>query len=467
MASQTRTRVAVAGASLVALLAAFLVAGGNLSTFGAAPSDQRSVGRVDTCTTNSQGSCTINHGYGEKPSAVVVTPSGAQGFMAAVVNPANTSATSYTVTFFKHDGTRWASTAITWNAVLDFAPLPPPDTTAPDTSITSAPVSGTTSTSASFQFTATESPATFECRIDAGSFAACASPKAYSGLTAGSHTFAVQAKDAAGNTDASPATHAWDIAAAPPPPAMWVPTPGAQWQWQLGGQLSAADYAMCDPLVSTCYTPPAVKAFDVDGFENSAATVAAIKARQAGTGVICYISAGTFEDWRPDASSFPEAVKGSGNGWPGEKWLDIRAISTLQPIMAARMQMCKDKGFDSVEPDNIDGYSNNTGFPLTGAQQITYNKMLATEAHNRGMSITLKNDVDQITALEPFYDYALNEECYRYSECDGYTAFSSKGKAVLITVYRTADMSCANATANGWALMRKNLDLDRPRYICP
>ena len=77
---------------------------------------------------------------------------------------------------------------------------------------------------------------------------------------------------------------------------------------------------------------------------------------------VCYVSLGTYEDWRPDADSFPSSVLGSGNGWPGEKWLDIRQISKLSPIMTARFQMCKDKGFDAVEPDNIDGYSNCTGF---------------------------------------------------------------------------------------------------------
>ena len=84
------------------------------------------------------------------------------------------------------------------------------DTVAPDTSITAGPAAAVNVTTASFSFTATEA-ATFECKIDAGAFAACSSPKAYSGLAVGSHTFQVRARDAAGNQDATPATHAWTV----------------------------------------------------------------------------------------------------------------------------------------------------------------------------------------------------------------------------------------------------------------
>ena len=91
---------------------------------------------------------------------------------------------------------------------------PPPDTTPPDTTIGSGPGDPTTSTSASFAFTSSESGSTFQCKLDAGSYAACASPKSYSGLATGQHTFSVRATDAAGNTDASPATRTWTISTA-------------------------------------------------------------------------------------------------------------------------------------------------------------------------------------------------------------------------------------------------------------
>jgi hypothetical protein len=87
----------------------------------------------------------------------------------------------------------------------------PPDTTPPDTSITAGPSDPTTSTSATFSFAATETGSTYECKLDSGSFTACSAPKSYTGLSAGQHTFSVRATDAAGNTDATPASWTWTI----------------------------------------------------------------------------------------------------------------------------------------------------------------------------------------------------------------------------------------------------------------
>lgn len=96
------------------------------------------------------------------------------------------------------------------DVVVTVNPQPAGDTTPPDTTITANPPASTTSTSASFSFTANEA-STFECKLDAGSYAACSSPKAYSGLAVGSHTFSVRATDTAGNVDATPATYTWSI----------------------------------------------------------------------------------------------------------------------------------------------------------------------------------------------------------------------------------------------------------------
>src|SRR5204863_9566135 len=85
-------------------------------------------------------------------------------------------------------------------------PPPPPDTTPPDTTIGSGPASSTTSTTASFSFSSTETGSSFECRLDGGAWGSCSSPKSYSGLSVGSPTFDVRAKDAAGNPHPSPAS---------------------------------------------------------------------------------------------------------------------------------------------------------------------------------------------------------------------------------------------------------------------
>jgi hypothetical protein len=90
------------------------------------------------------------------------------------------------------------------------------DTTTPNTTITAQPANPTNQTSASFSFTSTEAGSSFECRLDGAAFAACTSPRSYTGLTDGAHTFEVRATDPAGNTDASPTSYAWTVDTAAP-----------------------------------------------------------------------------------------------------------------------------------------------------------------------------------------------------------------------------------------------------------
>ena len=124
---------------------------------------------------------------------------------------------------------------------------------------------------------------------------------------------------------------------------------------------------------------------------------------------ICYISAGTWENWRPDAGQFLSSDKGRAvSGWVGEKWLNIKS-DNVKNIMAARMQMCKSKGFLAIDADNVDGYSNSNGLGLTAADQLAYNTWLASTAHGLGLSIGLKNDLGQITQLAGYFDFFLNE----------------------------------------------------------
>ncbi|MCC7306375.1 MAG: PxKF domain-containing protein [Acidobacteria bacterium] len=89
------------------------------------------------------------------------------------------------------------------------------DTMPPDTTITGNPTNPTNSTSASFTFTSNETSVTFECSLDGAAFAACTSPKSYTGLALGSHTFQVRAKDSVGNTDPTPASYTWVINSPP------------------------------------------------------------------------------------------------------------------------------------------------------------------------------------------------------------------------------------------------------------
>ena len=90
------------------------------------------------------------------------------------------------------------------------------DVTPPNTSISNAPASLTNSTSASFVFTSTEAGSTFQCSLDGGALANCTSPDNYAALAEGIHSYSVQATDAAGNTDPTPATHNWTVDLTPP-----------------------------------------------------------------------------------------------------------------------------------------------------------------------------------------------------------------------------------------------------------
>jgi len=130
------------------------------------------------------------------------------------------------------------------------------------------------------------------------------------------------------------------------------------------------------------------------------------------------------------------------------------------------MQMCKDKGFDAVEPDNIDGYTNNTGFPLTAQNQITYNNWLADQAHALGLSIGLKNDVDQVAALQPKFNWALNKECNQYAECGVYSAFTLANKAIFNAEYKdTIANLCPKDAAKKINGVIYNLNLDGKKFL--
>jgi hypothetical protein len=205
--------------------------------------------------------------------------------------------------------------------------------------------------------------------------------------------------------------------------------------------------------------------FDIDLFDAPQSVINQL--HSMGRIVICYFSAGSWEDWRPDAGSFPAAVKGSSNGWPGEKWLDIRRIDLLSPIMGARLDLAAQKGCDGVEPDNVDGYTNSTGFPLTYNDQLLYNRWLAEAAHDRGLSVGLKNDIDQVGDLVDNFDWALNEQCFQYNECDSLLPFVQAGKAVFGVEYQGSTSTfCPRANAMNFDWLKKNLNLDAYRAAC-
>jgi len=239
----------------------------------------------------------------------------------------------------------------------------------------------------------------------------------------------------------------------------WVPHQGMRWQYQLQGTVRTNLCAV--PRTGGACVRPNV--YDVDLYANNGVTlntasVAAIHA--AGAHAVCYVDAGTWEDFRPDANAYPSSVLGLSNGWPGERWLDIRQTSVLLPIISARVAKCATAGFDAVEFDNVDGYTNTTGFPLTGAEQLTFDTALAGIAHGDGLSVGLKNDLDQLSALQNDFDFAINEQCAQYRECDAYDGWTAAGKAVVEVEYHVHPARyCPSADLHGRDAIQKSLAL--------
>ncbi len=259
--------------------------------------------------------------------------------------------------------------------------------------------------------------------------------------------------NAGGSSSSAGAAGSTGTAGAAGAGSRWIPAAGTTFYWDLQN------------------APPNntrnVGAYDIDGWGNDAKETAALHAR--GIKVVCYMDAGTYEPGRPDSSLFPATLKGAKvEGWPGELWLDVRPsgpnYAALQSIMATRFKACKDKGFDAVEPDNIDSYQNKPGFSTTAADQLAYNQWIATTVHGLGMAVFQKNDLDQVVALEPFFDGILDEECNKYSECSTLAPYVKAKKPAWDAEYQdegesTSSFCAADVKAGiAGALFELNLD---------
>jgi hypothetical protein len=235
---------------------------------------------------------------------------------------------------------------------------------------------------------------------------------------------------------------------------IWVPAPKTTWQWQLTG---------------TVNENVNVKMIDIDLFDSDAALVTRLENK--GMAVICYFSAGSYENWRPDAGQFPTSVLGNPmDGWPGERWLDVKRRDILIPIMAARMDLAVQKGCTGVEPDNVDVWTNNgeAGLSVTANDQLLYNRALATAAHARGLSIALKNDGEQASQLVTNFDFSINEQCVEWDDCADLMPFINANKAVFNCEYNvTVSTMCAETKPRQFSSIKKSLSLGASFTPCP
>lgn len=238
-------------------------------------------------------------------------------------------------------------------------------------------------------------------------------------------------------------------------PVWWQPALGGTWQIQFAGEID---------------TSIDVEIYDLDLFDTSESVIADLHAH--GKRVICYLNAGAWEDWRADAADFPAEVIGNEyEGWPGEQWLDVGNLAALAPLMKARVDLCAAKGFDGVDPDNLDGFANESGFDITHDEAIVYAHWLASEAHARGLAIGIKNVPELAAELEADFEWALLESCFAQGWCADMLLFIGNGKPVFAIEYveegmTTADF-CAEAADLGFSAILKNRDLDAWVEFCP
>jgi hypothetical protein len=235
----------------------------------------------------------------------------------------------------------------------------------------------------------------------------------------------------------------------------WRPAAGLTWQWQIGN--------------NEIDTGVNVDVYDIDLYVDQA-VIDELHAR--GRRVICYISVGSWEDWRPDSDLFPSEVLGKDyEGWQGERWLDIRQIDKLAPIMRARLDLCRAKGFDAVEPDNMEIYTNDTGFPLTYTDQLRYALWLAEEAHQRGLAIGQKNSADMVADLVTIFDFAIIEDYFYYGVAETMLPYIRAGKPVFAAEYTDLpgdfEAFCRQSRELGFSTILKNRELDGWVKFCP
>ncbi|KAL8766879.1 MAG: hypothetical protein Q9209_006475 [Squamulea sp. 1 TL-2023] len=243
--------------------------------------------------------------------------------------------------------------------------------------------------------------------------------------------------------------------ASSPSYAGWQPAVGTAWQIELLGPLSNTNFD--------------VEIFDVDLFDNAAATIAHLHTEDRK--VICYFSAGSYEDWRPDEGRFHESDKGKALAdWKGESWLDTNS-ENVRSIMLERLDLAAKKGCDGVDPDNVDAYNNDNGLGLTTEDAEDYVKFLANEAHDRNLSIGLKNAGEIIPQVEPQMQWSVNEQCVEHNdECGTFQAFINNGKPVFHIEYpRNAPnitdedkKICNKPSVDGFSTLLKKLELDEP-----
>gem|GEM_PF-1095924 len=252
----------------------------------------------------------------------------------------------------------------------------------------------------------------------------------------------------------------------------WTPPLGnVPWQWEIAHPLDLTNASDMGTGVTTYLGAPAPDpvVYDIDGFDNTAATVSALHA--AGDHAVCYIEVGAAENYRPDYSLFPASTLGNTMpGYPNERYLDIRSAAVVGIIEARIVQQCSAKGFDAVETDIDESYTSSTGFPLTRAIEEQYMTTLANFMHSVGLGWWIKNPDDTgdsyAADMEPLADAVLTEQCNQYNSCSLLSTYQGH-KAVFNAEYSLApSVFCPTDNAAGFNGAEFDVALDGIRAPC-
>jgi len=235
----------------------------------------------------------------------------------------------------------------------------------------------------------------------------------------------------------------------------WTPAYETTWQWQLQGTID---------------TTVDAGVYDIDLFDTPQATIDSLHAM--GRKVVCYFDT-AYEPGRPDSMQLLPYIGNPVQGWPGQYWLDTRN-ATVRSVMAARIALAQTKHCDGLEPDDVDEITNSPGISgLTANDQLDFCRFIANTGHAAGLGVALKNDLDQVPDLVGDFDFAINEQCFMYMECDTLMPFTAANKAVLQTEYTSQNMLstlgatiCPQSLPLGFSTIIKTLDLTAPVFSC-
>jgi hypothetical protein len=219
--------------------------------------------------------------------------------------------------------------------------------------------------------------------------------------------------------------------------ARFAPDAATHWQIQLSGAFDATVTA---------------DVYDLDPYTTEQSTVTDIVA--AGNRAICHLDVGASDLSLPDAAALPASVLGNPDG-PGRRWLDIRQWSVLEPVLAARFELCRTKGFQGVDADQDDGYAHASGFALTSADAVTFDRRTAALAHAYGLAAGLRTAPAMVPRIAPVADFTVVDGCFTTPDCADYFAFVEAGKAVYDVETGPGRQFCALARVYGFTAIGK------------